>query len=412
MKRGHVITALIAVLLVGALSWVASVTEWEEVTVPMPPRGEALVNPFYATQRYAEALGARATWDRLLTVPSTDAVIVLSSWHWTLGVTRREQLERWVEAGGRLMVDDTLSGGEEEFARWSGIARKPYGDDEDDEDDDETDTGSTFEFQLSEKDRNCRVFEERPYDTVPGDDGTGPAPTHVVCGVHGSHLTTSKPVVWAVRDVAGMQAVRVRVGRGSVTVINAAPFRMRELFKGDHGWLFAAATQLRPNDEVHFLSEREHPSLLALMWTHGAPVVLLSLVLVGLALWRGGVRFGPLAAPEPAARRSLAEQIRGTGQFALRHGRGVALLSASVRALEEAAERRVRGYARLPGMERASALARLTGLNRKALATAIHQSEHASTQDLRRTIALLETARRQTLVRTGSEGGLRPPGQR
>ena len=116
--------------------------------------------------------------------------------------------------------------------------------------------------------------------------------------------------------------MRVQVGRGSVTVINATPFRERSLFNGNHGRLFVAATGMRRGDDIHFLSEENHPSLLALLWQHGAPVVLLSLALIGLVIWRGTVRFGPLEAPSDAARRSLAEQIRGTGQFALRHGGG------------------------------------------------------------------------------------------
>jgi hypothetical protein len=43
----------------------------------MPPKGEALVNPFYAAQRFAETLGATTTWDRMLTAARTDAVIVV-----------------------------------------------------------------------------------------------------------------------------------------------------------------------------------------------------------------------------------------------------------------------------------------------------------------------------------------------
>ena len=92
--------------------------------------------------------------------------------------------------------------------------------------------------------------------------------------------------------------------------------------------------------------KKNSPSLLALIWIYGRPVVVLAFALVGLALWRGGVRFGPLAAPPPTGRRSLAEQIRGTGQFVIRHNGGEALHSAAVRALDEAAQRRVVG---LPG---------------------------------------------------------------
>ena len=46
-------------------------TYWEDITVPMPPKGEALINPFYAAQRFAEALGAtHDVGSRCSTVPS------------------------------------------------------------------------------------------------------------------------------------------------------------------------------------------------------------------------------------------------------------------------------------------------------------------------------------------------------
>src|SRR6185503_10625564 len=106
-------------------------------------------------------------------------------------------------------------------------------------------------------------------------------------------------------------------------------------------------------------------------------------------LWRGGVRFGPLAAPAPTARRSLAEQIRGTGRFALHHGGSEALHAASVRALDEAARRRVAGYAALPAKARTDA---------DALAAAVYNPRARRPHDVRNTIALLETARRRLIV--------------
>jgi len=200
--------------------------------------------------------------------------------------------------------------------------------------------------------------------------------------------------------------MRVQVSRGSVSVINATTLRSRHLFDGDHGWLFVTSSQLRRGDDMHFLSEDAQPSLLVLLWQRGGPVVVLTLALISLVLWRVGVRFGPLAAAQPAARRSLAEQIRGTGQFALRQGGGDALLAAALRALDEAAQRRIPGYARLSTKERASALARLTGFDLQALAAAIHRARLRRSHELRSTVALLEAARRQTLIeRTRSSHG-------
>ena len=383
MRRTSVIALLVAVPLVALVWWVASHTYWVDIKVPRAPAGEAVVNPFYPAQRLAEALGARTAWDRTLTIPPTDSVMVLSDWHWSLSAGRRQALEHWVESGGRLVVDATLAGSEKEFERWSGIVRA----------------------YLKENDRpkparpaddqECRQFqEERDGKPVGASDAL-----RWVCDVDDeSSLSSERTAAWALRDASGVQAMRLQVGRGSVTVINATPFRRWHLFDGDHGWLFVAATQLRRGDELHFLAEGTQPSLLALMWLHGGPVVALALALLALVLWRGGVRFGPLAAPPATARRSLAEQIRGSGQFALRHGGGEPLLAAAGRALDEAAQRRIPGYVRLSTKARASALAQLTGFDLHALAAAIHGARLRRPQELRSTIALLEAARRQTLI--------------
>jgi hypothetical protein len=380
MKRAS-IWLLVTAPFVALIVWISSHSYWADMKVPMPPKGEALANPFYAVQRFTEALGARTTWDRVLTIPLADSVIVLSDWHWSLSASRREAIERWVESGGRLVVDETLSGGEADFERWSGITR-------------EYREPADRRTPSEQKYEDCHRFrEERGGAPAGGSDAT----RYLICDADAKSLLTShKSPAWALRDESGIQVMRVQVGRGSVTVINATPFRHRSLFDGEHGWLFVAATQLRRVDEVHFLSEDDHPSLLALVWQHGGPVVVLTLVLIALVLWRGGVRLGPLMAAQHTARRSLAEQIRGTGQFDLRHG-GESLHAASVRALEEAARRRVPSYPRLSDRQRASALAPLTRYDTKTLAAAMHHAGLRRSHDLRSTIALLEAARR-TLI--------------
>jgi hypothetical protein len=194
-----------------------------------------------------------------------------------------------------------------------------------------------------------------------------------------------------------LQAVRIRVGRGSVTSINADPFGNRDLTEIDHGQLFVSATQLRRGDRVIFISERDHPSLLRLIWMYGAPVVVLFFIMVAALLWRGSVRFGPLSAATETARRSIAEQIRGTGQFTIRLGGGKALHAASVRALHEAANRRLAGYASSAHPERIAAIARATGIDTETLEHAINHGGARRTADLAHTIATLEAARRKIL---------------
>ena len=388
MTRKQLGISLLVTVVVAMLAvWIGRNTDWVEIKVPMPPKGEALVNPFYATQHFAGKLGARTSWDRMLVSPPADAVIVLSGWHWSIGRARRAALEAWVESGGRLVVDDMLVDPSEEFEAWSGIELRFPDPDEKKEDD-------------VPEDSLCR-----PARQVPAVRDGGQL---WLCDLDVSWLETRRPVLWGLRDAKGLQAVRVAIGRGSVTVINASPFRGRGIFDGDHGHVFVAATGFRRGDEVHFLSEDDYPSLLALTWRYGAPAVAILFALVALLLWRGAVRFGPLAPPTVLARRSLADQILGSGRFALRHGGGRALHAAAVRALDEAARRRISRYAVLSPEERSAALARATGFDRDSLAAAIHHPRSRSVAELHRTLALLEAARRETLTRqTRPEDGRR-----
>lgn len=369
--------------------WIASNTHWADVTVPMPLRGDAARNPFYAAERLVEALGGRATSERTFSLPPASGVVVLSTWNWNLSERRRAALEKWVADGGRLVADDSVSGGVE-FASWSGIE---YTERERKTDSDGKEEAPCF-----------RASEER----VAGRRARPVEREHWLCDVDLDYtLTTTRTVDWALsHEARGRHALRVRVGRGSVTRINAQPFRYRQLFNGDHGWLLVTAAQLRPGDEVRFLSEGEYPSLLALIWQTGSPVVLVALAALGLWLWRSGVRVGRLAPEEPPVRRSLAEQIRGTGRFALYHDGGEPLHAATVRALDEAARRRVTAWAALDPRARVRALAAIAGVAPDALDVALHDSRARSPNDLRDTLALLETVRRALIPQKRTPNGI------
>lgn len=379
MTRSHV-TAALCVLLFGALAvFVANNTYWEDIPYPTPPKGEAVTNPFYAAQRFAETLGASTRRDRVFVAPSPRSVVVVSAWHWDLSAQRQAAIERWVESGGRLVVDSTLSGDLSDFTLWSEV------------DWDFNEAAADAYYESLDDDRPLDPCAPVSEVVPPGDR------TYAVCGLDFSFLTTTRPLQWALRGAAGLQAVRVAVGAGSVTVINTAPFTRRLLFDGDHASLFVAGTQLKRGDEVVFLTEDDHPSLLALLWIYGAPSVALSGVLLAFFLWRGAARFGPtLPAPEPR-RRSMAEQIRGSGSFALQYGEGASLHDAAVRALTEAAHRRIPAYPRLSRPQRATALGKATGMDGDAIVSAIDGISKRRVNELPNTLALLECARRQLL---------------
>jgi len=84
---------LIVLAAAGAiLAWVARNTYWSEIKVPMPLKGEAATNPFYAIQQFARTLGAQAQWNRGEGLPPADGIVFLSAWHWDFMPDRRRRL--------------------------------------------------------------------------------------------------------------------------------------------------------------------------------------------------------------------------------------------------------------------------------------------------------------------------------
>jgi hypothetical protein len=391
LSRAPVVAAVAAIAAVAA--YVAFNTEWETVTVPAPLGDEAQNNPFYAAEKLARSLGARPEhrYDLRSLDESTD-VLVLHNWHWQLLEERRELIEAWVEAGGHLVVDNTLDDADGIFQQWSGVNWiEPDSDAEDEEGIEERSPRQQAWFEYGD---TCGVLSEVDSEGYVLEN----ARTYSVCTIDKSAaLDTDFTLEWGIADAEYLQAVRVNIGDGSVTVLNLMPFGNRNFTNVDHGRLFVAATQLKRGTHIVFLSESAHPSLLNLIWMYGAPVVVLTLIALAATLWRISVRFGPLA-PEPhRARRSLADQIRGTGRFAIRLGDGRALHVAAVRALEEAARRKIAHYDKLPQPNRIAAIVAATRLDADALANAINQTGPRRTADLVRTIALLENARRKLL---------------
>ena len=76
-RKRLAITLLVSVSVALLVFWIGSHTYWEDIKVPMPPKGEALVNPFYAAQRFAEKLGATtATMMPTSTTTTTSSMTV------------------------------------------------------------------------------------------------------------------------------------------------------------------------------------------------------------------------------------------------------------------------------------------------------------------------------------------------
>jgi hypothetical protein len=391
---------LAALLLAAGFYALAGRTEWVEQEVNLPLRGEAATDDWYAAQALLRGLGVQVLrQSHLDSLPSPPATLWLESGTWDLFPERSERLRQWVQQGGHLVVRSHQLVPDALLAAWSPITvRNPAPNPPP-----PTVTGPPARRTPAAPIDPCQALREVP-DSAAFYASAQPLQ---VCSFFGGRrlLASSIPPVWSMQGPQGATYfMRVAFGAGRLTAMGPLPVRNRELPNHGHALALLATLDLRPGQTLWLVTDEARPPLLATLWQRGAPALLLGALALGLALWRAGTRFGPPAAVPPAARRSVAEQVRGTARFIWNHD-PAALLAAQQRATEAAAQSRIPRYLLMRTHQRAAALARLTGLAPEALGLALTpgqapgQPAHSQTPKLTHTqaLALLESARRRLL---------------
>jgi hypothetical protein len=393
MTRERTINLLLLAILIGIGVWIARNTYWEDITVPIPPRGAAADNPYYSLERLAALLGVRTREVASLPpLPPPDAVLLA-------GLARPPPLsnenlpaiERWVEAGGRLAVPSEVMRQNKALQAWSGISPIPIRPAPKPADGTATKHGARATPMTIGTLRECTDLEV-------ASDGTPTGATLTICGVWvgpGTGFTSLKPPTWSLGNATGLYALRIAMGKGSVAV--TAPmilYETRTVLKDDHAKIVFTAAGIKRGDELWLYRPKHAEPLLAMLWRLAAPAIVCAGIALALWIWRNLPRFGPPAPAPVAARRSLAEQIRANASFYWRTRRLAALYAAARRALEEAARREIVAYERMPSAARIGAIATHSGLSSVALQSALVGSADGGADAQRGAIAVLEQARR------------------
>ncbi|MEJ8855063.1 DUF4350 domain-containing protein [Variovorax robiniae] len=386
--KDNLVRILIALLLVAAGAWLVSATEWADTETRTPARGEAATNGFYATQRLLRELGGtvvkRPGLDQM---PTAQARLVLASRHWDLFPDRAARLREWVEQGGHLVIPGHFVD-QDALKDWLPINSRTMKVDPKAAPVPRPAPGAPV------KDADCRTLAEA--DSSPASHAG--ARSLRVCGYNGSSEFLSRDKkqapLWSMQGPRGTEMLRMPMGKGSVTVLGGwSALQNFNLLRADNPLLVAAALQARSGAEFWFVVEESRESFLPWLWHNGQAAILLGALALAFALWRAGVRFGPLIAAAGTQRRSMAEQVRGTAEFLHMHG-GDALHAAQVRALDESASRHLRRHAQGDAGQRTAAIAQATGLDARALSQAMALGKRGPGA-LAADLELLETARRR-----------------
>lgn len=427
MKRPSTETTvnLLALAAIAALGlWLLFATEWVDVWQATPRRGEAARDDHYAIKQIVGKLGGKVSSpDNLDRLPPPGATLVLESNQWDFLPGRSQRLREWVEFhGGHLVLPSFFVTGA--TIDWLPLRQKKRvkgaalscpapaaGDDnEDDEeagDDERADANPTpppmrrrppdplFVGPQDDPRNQCPTLAER----IGGEVEAEPPRRFRLC--QGEWLTGLEAMpaaaeLWSVVGTRGATVLRATLGNGRVTAMGAWGFLdNRSVFSGDHAQVAIAMLDLRPGNSVWFVIDEKREALLMWLWHRAGPAVGLALLAMAFALWRGALRFGPLLPQAPLARRSVAEQIRGTAAFVLRGG-GAPLLAAARRALDEAARQRIAGYDRMTMGQRIDALRQPTGLPVDLLTRAVDpQLPPGRGRALADKLAVIEQTRRR-----------------
>lgn len=410
--------------------WLYENFEMQEIRYPASLEGAAVRNDLLAAERFTGALGAHVEsgfgFHRPPGGTPSGSVLVLPTTRRTMTPRQREELMRWIEAGGHLVaVTYTLEGeaaredallsalGVRQFHTEEGRKYAPREEAQEDEAEDEESAQRARDRRrererrdlerksvlrnLLAPSRNCETVSESgvraPRFPVPGSALS-------VCFHPWYRLESRDPPLWRVASSHGVHALAVARGKGMVTVLADYEFMTnREIAKADHAVMLAAilgfAGEGAKPRQVMFVPREDMADIFSLTWRYAWPVVVALLVWLALALWRHGTRFGPLAPTRTLARRSLAEHVRASGEFLWRHGEAMHLWRATLASTRRRLDRSVPASMHADHEHYLRALEQRSGVEAKHIGQALDSNHAPPPEKFPTIIATLEILRKK-----------------
>lgn len=198
--------------------------------------------------------------------------------------------------------------------------------------------------------------------------------------------------VWANSGAATHLLQRYH-GDGLISVLSDAwIWRNEHIADYDNAWLL---WYLGQDSAVTLLYRAESDDLLSLLLRHFPQALVALTLLLGLGLWRVGLRQGPLQVPASPGHRQLQEHLRGSADFLLRRAGQHSLLHGLQQDIQQRARRRHPGFERLGVAEQWQLLGRLTRLPPRAISQAMRPlpRQRLTATDFTRQVAHLQTLR-------------------
>ena len=384
-------SALMLGLILLGLYLLSHLQPYEE-TLEHGPAPEAQANPYLAAEHFLRQQGLqvqRSADLRLLpTLPSAGQTLLLLGDRQRMSPRQVERLLAWTAKGGHLVL----------------VAERLWDEDEGKSGDLLLDNLGLQQYQSDDLDQPDGETEEPVQDADEAAAGAYPELTQLYLENEdapayfgfdtGFHLydADNRAHAWA-NSAAATHLVQLYHGDGLVSVLSDSWIWQNDSIANyDNAWLLWYLSQ---DSAVTLLYHAERDDLFSLLLRYFPQALLALALLLGLGLWRAGMRQGPLQAPASPSRRQLQEHLRGSADFLLRRCGQHSLLQGLQADIQRRARRRHPGFERLGVTEQWQVLARLTRLPSRAISQAMRPlpSQRLSAVDFTRQVAHLQTLR-------------------
>lgn len=363
-----------------------------EETLEHGPAPEAQANPYLAAEHFLRQQGLQVQRSEdlrlLASLPSAGQTLLLLADRQRMSPRQVERLLAWTAKGGHLVF----------------VAERLWDEDEGQSGDLLLDSLGLQQYQSDDLDQPDGEAEEPALDADETAAGAYPELTQLYLENEeapayfgfdtGFHLydADNRAHAWA-NSAAATHLVQLYHGDGLVSVLSDAWIWQNDSIAAyDNAWLLWYLSQ---DSAVTLLYHAERDDLFGLLLRHFPQALLALALLLGLGLWRVGMRQGPLQAPASPSRRQLQEHLRGSADFLLRRSGQHSLLQGLQADIQRRTRRRHPGFERLGVTEQWQLLARLTRLPSRAISQAMRPlpSQRLSAVDFTRQVAHLQTLR-------------------
>ena len=199
------------------------------------------------------------------------------------------------------------------------------------------------------------------------------------------------PPAWHDQPVGALLAYRM--GQGWLIVLNSANvFDIQHLPYLDHAELLWRLAELN-HGKVWFAQAGAPTAWYVRLWQKWPAALLVLALLLVVALWRSGARFGPLLLEPGGQRRALLEHIRASARWGWRHDGRTQLLQTARRTTLSLIAARLPEWSRLPPNELARRLAERAQLPVADVDAALNRAAPTHPAAFAHVVATLQTLR-------------------